>query len=172
VNLVVLLLIGMAAALLQSTVLRQVLPAFLLPDSSLLLVLFASVSFPLGRGMVVCFCLGLMADLLSGAPEGWNTIFALCIFVVNKSILARIFLKRSRSALGLFLLDFSLKLPYVSILSGLFGFPLPSYDRILILWSGELLSSLLLMPFLFRLLTVTLGLQKISFLNIAKRSTS
>jgi rod shape-determining protein MreD len=172
VNFLVLLLIGMAAALLQSTVLRQVLPAPLFPDPTLLLVLFASLSFPFGRGIVACFFLGLMADLLSGAPEGWNTILALCLFAMNKSILAKIFLKRSRSALGLFLLDFALKLPYLWILSGLFRIRLPSYDRILILWSGELLSSLLLMPFLFRLLTASLGFQKISFLHTTKRSAS
>jgi len=169
-NTLVLLLIGMTATLLQSTLLRHVLPAYLLPDSTLLLVLFASLFFPFGRGLIVSFLLGLLADLFSGAPEGWNTLFFLCVFLINRSILSRIFLKRSRSAIGLFLLDFALKLPYLAILSTLFRFPVPSVDRILAGWSGEWFTSLLLMPFLFRLLTETLGFQKIRFLTLQKNS--
>jgi rod shape-determining protein MreD len=86
----VLLLIGMTATLLQSTLLRDLLPAYLVPDPLLLMVLFASLSFPFGRGLLVSFFLGLLTDLLSGAPQGWNALFALCIFTVNKGILARI----------------------------------------------------------------------------------
>jgi rod shape-determining protein MreD len=166
----VLLLLGMTATLLQSTLLRDVLPPYLVPDPALLLVLFASLSFPFGRGLIISFFLGLLTDLLSGAPLGWNALFALGVFAMNKGILARIFLKRSRSALGLFLLDFSMKLPYLAILDHLFGFAVPSYSRLFIIWSGELLASLLLMPFLFHLLSASLGFEKISFLQLKKNS--
>ena len=165
-NTLVLLLVGMAAFLLQTTLLRHVLPPFLVPDPTLLLVLFASIAFPFGRGLVASFLLGLFADMLSGAPEGWNALFAMCLFLINRSILERIFLKRSRSALGLFLLDFALKLPYLVLLTTLFGFPLPSPEWVLTIWAGEGITSLLLMPLLFRLLTEILGFQTFRWLTL------
>jgi len=164
----VLFLIGMCAALLQSTLLRDVLPPVLIPDPMLLLVLFASLRFPFGRGLVASFGLGLLADLLSGAPQGMNALFALCVFTVNKGILSRIFLKPSRSAAGLFLLDFSLKLPYRGLLDALFGIPTPSTSGLVLLWSGEMLTSLLLMPLFFRLLSASLGLETIRFVHPRK----
>jgi len=171
VNTLVFLLIGMTVAVLQSTLVLHIPPAFPVPDSTLLLVLFASLSLPFGRGLAVAFLLGLLADLHSGAPEGWNTLFALSVFLINRSILARIFVKRSRSTLGLFLLDFALKLPYLVLLSGLFGFPLPPLNGVLYTWSVEGFASLLLMPFLFRLLTEILGFQGIGFLTRKSHNT-
>jgi len=98
-------------------------------------------------------------------------VFLLCVFLINRSILARIFLRRSRTAFGLFLLDFVLKLPYLAVLFSLFAFPPPPLNRVLLGWAGECMSSLLLMPILFRLLTATLGFQKIRFLTVGKNGT-
>jgi len=170
-NTLVLLLIGMTAALLQSTLFPHVLPASLIPDTALLLVLFASLSFPFGRGLIASFLLGLLNDLLSGAPQGWNTVFFLAVFLLNRSILARVFLRRSRTPFGLFLLDFFLKLPYLALLCALSVFTPPPLERVLAGWSGECLSSLVLMPVLFRLLAATLGFQKIRFLTVGKNGT-
>jgi rod shape-determining protein MreD len=164
-NTLVLVLAGMAAILLQATLLQHLLPACLIPDSTLLLVLFASVAFPFSRGLVASVLLGLLADLSSGAPEGWNTLLAICVFLLNRSILARIYVKPSRAALGLFLLDFALKLPYLFLLSTLFGFPHLSLHGVLYIWAGEWLASLLLMPLLFRRLTEILGIEKIQWLT-------
>lgn len=170
-NILVLFLTAMAVFLFQSTLLQHLLPAFLLPDPTLLLVLFASITFPFGSGLAASFLIGLLADLLSGSPEGWNTLFALCIFLVNRSILARVFVKRSRSTLGLFLLDVALKLPCLLLVSTLSGIPLPSPEWMVILWSGECVSSLLLMPVLFRLLTEVLGIPKIQWLTLKSTGT-
>ena len=161
----------MAVTLLQSTLLRDILPPYMIPDPSLLIVLFVSLSFPFGRGLVVSFFLGFLTDLLSGAPEGWNTLFAVCIFALNKGILSRILAKYSRSAFGLFLLDFILKLPYMLILATLFRFPIPSYDKLIRVWAGELFTSLVLMPFLFALLSASMGVQKVRLLKINKNKT-
>ena len=164
----VVLLVGMTTVLLQSTLLRD-LPPWMVPDLFLLMVLFVSLSFTFGVGIVLCFFLGLLWDLMSGAPEGWHTLFAVCIFSVNHIIEARLFVQRSRSSFGLFLLDFTLKLPYLLLLDTVFGFSLPSYDKLFAMWSGEFLTSLILMPFLFNFLTATMGVQRIRLLSMKKQ---
>lgn len=168
----VVFLFGILCSLLQITLLRNVLPSFLVPDPILLLVLYVSLSFPLGRGVAVCFSLGLLADLMSGAPEGWNAIFALMVFLTNKGIQARIYLKHSPTGFGLFLLDSVLKLPYIIFIKMILGFPLPPLRTCTIVWLGEFFSTLLLMPVLFYLLSKVLGYPGSRFLKAQKPHTA
>ena len=167
----ILFLFGILGALLQSTLLRAWMPAYLIPDLLLLLVLYVSLSLPFGRGIIVSFTLGFLADYLSGAPEGWHAPFFISIFAINKGIQSRIFLKGSRTPLGLFLFDFILKLPYLAILRIMFGFQLPPPGKLATVWLGEVFISLLLMPFIFFLLSKSLGVQRIRFMQV-KRSHS
>jgi rod shape-determining protein MreD len=162
-NSLIALLFGGGCLLLQTTVLRFGLPSYLLPDPILLLVLFVSLWFPPGRGLVTAFALGMLADLLSGAPEGWNILFAVSIFAVNRWIQDRIVLGRSRPTLGLFLLDFGLKFPYIVVTRTVSGIGYSS--EIPSVWLGEILTSLLLLPLLFALLTRSLGLQPARFVD-------
>ena len=162
-NTFVTLLYGMGCLLLQSTVLRQCLPAWILPDPILLLVLYVSIWFPTGRGLLTSFALGLLADLLSGAPEGWNALFTTCVFALNRWVQARVFLGRSRSSLWLFLLDFGLKLPYIAVMQAFWG---ASFSRkIFPLWLGESLGSILALPVLFALLSRSLNAQRLRLLD-------
>jgi len=159
------LLFGIMGALLQSTVLQGFLPHYLIPDLGLLLVIYLSLFFPLGRGLVTSFILGLLADLTSGAPEGLNALFYMSVFAMNKAIQARIFLKHYGSTLGLFMLDFLLKLPFFLVLSPVFRSPIPYRGETASIWLGELLSTLLAMPFLFALLSRILGDQEIRLMQ-------
>jgi rod shape-determining protein MreD len=162
-NVLIALLFGGTCLLLQTTVLRFWLPSFLLPDPVLLVVLFVSLWFPAGRGLVTAFALGLLADLMCGAPEGWNALFTTSIFAVNRWVQGRVILGRSRPTLGLFLLDFGLKLPYILGSRALSGI---GYSReIPTVWLGEILTSLLLLPFLFALLSRSLSLQPARFVD-------
>lgn len=152
-------LIGLLGASVQTTLLDALLPAFCLPDPLLLLVIYLSLFFPFGRGMLMSFALGLFGDLLSGAPQGMNALFFIVVFVLNKGVQARVFVKRSRSAYALFFLDFGLKLPYLMMLVVLFGYPFPHARDTGVLWLGETVASLALMPFLLPLLSRVLGSQ-------------
>ena len=155
----IILLLGMLAALLQSTLLREFLPQSFVPDIPLLLVLYASLLVPFGKGLFLCFALGLLADLFSGAPEGMNALFAIALFALSKGIQARVFMRGSRALWGLVILAFGLKIPYFALLSVLFGFHLPLGKGAVLLWLGEFVSSLLMMPPLFYVVSRALGLQ-------------
>ena len=162
-NAILTFLVALVMLILQSTLVQAVLPPYLLPDPILLLVLFLSVWFPTGRGLLTSFSLGLLADLMSGAPEGWNTFFAVMIFAMNRWIQGRVVLGRSQSTLSLFLLDFGLKLPYIFITR---ADSVMSFTRdILPVWLGEALASLLLMPVLFGVLSRSLVLQHAKYVD-------
>ena len=165
-------LFGILGSILQCTLLRSYLPPYFVPDPILLLVLYGSLSFPLGRGLAMSFALGLLADLMSGAPEGWNAMFAMTIFLLNKGIQARIYLKHSPTAFGLFTLDLALKLPYIVFVKTLLGFPHPPVRAYAFLWLGEFFSTLLLMPVLFYLLSKSMGNPGTRFLKTHKPHTA
>ena len=152
-------LFGILGALIQSTLLPALLPHYFIPDLALLLVLYLSLFFPVGRGLAASFILGLLADLMSGAPDGLNALFTMSVFTMNKTIQARIFLKHSEATLGLFLLDFAFKLPFFLIMSAVFNFSLPYSGETASVWLGELVSSFIAMPLLFGLLARVLGTQ-------------
>ena len=124
-----------------------------------MLVLYGSLLFPFGKGLLLSFTLGMLSDLFSGAPEGLSALFSITLFVISKAVQARVFMKGFRAIWGLTILAFALKIPYYALLSVLFGlhFPLPK-DAVLI-WLGEFVSSLLLMPVLFYVVSKALGLQ-------------
>lgn len=155
----IVLLLGTLAALLQSTLLRALLPQSFVPDILLLFVLYVSLLFPFGKGLFLCFGLGLLADLLSGAPEGMNALFAIGLFALSKGIQARVFMKGFQATWGLVILAFVLKIPYYALLSVLFGLHLPLAKEATLLWLGEFVSSLLLMPPLFYVISRVLGIR-------------
>jgi rod shape-determining protein MreD len=168
---IIILLLGILAALLQSTLLRAFLPQSFVPDVLLLFVVYGSLLFPFGKGLFLCFALGLLADLFSGAPEGMNALFAIALFALSKGIQARVFMKGFRASWGLVVLAFGLKIPYYALLSVLFGLSLPLAKEAVLVWLGEFVSSLLLMPPLFYVVSKGLGLQGGWFLQ-HQRSTA
>lgn len=155
----IVLLLGMVGALLQSTLLRALLPQSFVPDILLLLVLYGSILFPFGKGLLLAFALGLLSDLFSGAPEGLNALFSITLFVVSRAIQARVFMKGFRAIWGLTILAFALKIPYHALLSVLFGLHFPSAADGVLIWLGEFISSLFLMPLLFYVVSKVLGVQ-------------
>ena len=155
----IVLLLGMVAALLESTLLRALFPQTFVPDILLLLVLYGSLLFPVGKGLLLSFVLGLFSDLLSGAPEGLNALFLISLFVMSKAIQARVFMKGFRAIWGLTILAFALKIPYYALLSVLFGLRFPTAADGVLIWVGEFVSSLFLMPLLFYVISRALGVQ-------------
>jgi rod shape-determining protein MreD len=155
----IILLLGMVSALLQSTLLRTLFPQTFVPDILLLLVLYGSLLFPFGKGLLLAFALGLCSDLFSGAPEGLNALFSITLFVTSKAIQARFFMKGFRAIWGLTILAFALKVPYYALLSVLFGLHFPKAADGALIWVGEFVSSLLLMPVLFYVVSKALGFQ-------------
>jgi len=156
---VIVLLLGMVAALFQTTLLRALLPQSLVPDTLLLLVVYGSLLFPFGKGLLLAFALGLLSDLFSGAPEGLNALFSITLFVMSKAIQARVFMKGFRAIWGLTILAFVLKVPYYALLSALLGLHFPTAADGVLIWVGEFVSSLFLMPVLFYAVSKALGLQ-------------
>jgi rod shape-determining protein MreD len=154
----VVLFLAILAALVQSTLLRALLPQGVVPDVILLLVLYASLLFPHGKGLLISFALGLISDLFSGAPEGLNTLVSITLFATSKAIQARIFMKGFRAVWGLALLAFAIKIPYYVLMYSLFGLRFPAPKDALLIWLGELVSSLLLMPLVFYLFSRAVGL--------------
>jgi rod shape-determining protein MreD len=155
----IVLLVGMLAALIQSTLLRALFPQTFVPDIVLLLVLYGSLLFPFGKGLLLSFALGILSDLFSGAPEGQSALFSITLFMLSKAIQARVFMKGFRAVWGLTLLAFTLKAPYYALLAILFGLHFPPPADAVLIWLGEFVSSLLLMPVLFYVVSRTLGLQ-------------
>ena len=115
--------------------------------------------FRLERASFSSFALGMLSDLFSGAPEGLNALFSIILFVMSKAIQARVFMKGFRAIWGLTILAFVLKVPYYALLSVLFGLHLPTAADGLLIWVGEFVSSLFLMPVLFYVVSRALGLQ-------------
>ena len=159
---------GVAATFLQCTLLRGLFPLDFVPDIILLFVLYTSLSFPYGSGLVLAFSLGLTGDLFSGAPEGWYTLYAIVFFMIIKAIQARIFLRGLRGAFALLLLAFGLKLAYFLLLALVAGFCFPSFKDTVLIWLGELFSSLLLMPVIFYLVSRSLGVEGLWILQNQK----
>ena len=155
----IILFVGMLAALLQSTLFRALFPQSFVPDILLLLVLYGSLLFPFGKGLVLSFTLGLLSDLFSGSPEGLNALFSILLFVVSKGIQARVFVKGFQAIWGLTILAFVLKIPYYALLALLFGLHFPTGREAVLIWMGEFVSSLLLMPPLFYAVSKALGLR-------------
>ena len=166
----IVLFLGILAALLQSTLLRVLLPPDFVPDVILLFVLYGSLLFPLGKGLLASFALGLLADLFSGAPEGLNALFAIVVFSLSKAVQARVFMRGSRAIWALMLLAFGLKIPYYALLYIAFGFHFPYARDAVLVWLGEFVSSLLLMPALFYVISKSLGLQGGWFLKPRRAS--
>ncbi len=155
----IVLLLGMLAALLQGTLFRALFPQSFVPDILLLLVLYSSLLHPMGKGLLLCFTLGMLSDLFSGAPEGLNALYAILLFALSKAIQARVFLKSFQAVWGLTILAFLLKVPYYALVSFLCGIRFPPAREAALIWMGEFASSLLLMPVLFYLVSKALGLQ-------------
>jgi rod shape-determining protein MreD len=155
----IVLLLGTVAALLQSTLFRALFPQSFVPDILLLLVLYGSLFFPFGKGLLLSFAMGLLGDLFSGAPEGLNALFSIALFVMSKAIQARVFMKGFRAVWGLTILAFALKIPYYALLSFLFGLRFPTAADGALIWVGEFVSSLFLMPLVFYALSKVLGIQ-------------
>lgn len=166
----IVLFLGTLAALLQSTLLRALFPQTFVPDVILLLVLYGSLLFPFGKGLVLSFALGLLSDLFSGAPDGMNALFSITLFVMSKALQARVFMKGFRAIWGLTILAFALKIPYYALLSVLVGLHFPTAKDAVLIWVGEFVSSLLLMPVLFYVVSKALGLQGGWFLQHQKSS--
>ncbi len=158
-SVLVVLFLGTLAALLQSTLLCALLPQDFVPDLILLLTLYASFLFPAGKGLLLAFAMGLISDLLSGAPEGLNALFMITLFTLSKALQARVFMRGSRANWGLVLLAFGLKIPYYVLLYLLFGVQFPHARDAVLVWLGEFVSSLLLMPVLFYVVSRCLGLR-------------
>jgi rod shape-determining protein MreD len=158
VSYLIVLLLGILAAVLQSTLLRLLLPQVFVPDIMLLLVLYTSLLFPSGKGLLLSFALGLLGDLFSGAPEGLNALFSITLFVLSKAIQARVFLKGIWATVWLLVLALGLKVPYYALLSVVCGVRFPSAADALFVWLGEFLASLLVMPALFYGVSKCLGL--------------
>ncbi len=169
-NYLIVLLLGTLGALLQSTLLRALFPQSFVPDILLLLVLYGSLLFPWGKGLLLSFTLGLLSDLFSGAPDGMNALFSITLFVMSKAIQARVFMKGFRAIWGLTILAFALKVPYYALLSILFGLRFPTAADAVLIWVGEFVSSLFLMPVLFYVVSKALGLQGGWFLQHQKSS--
>lgn len=155
----IVLLIGTLAALVQSTLLRALLPQSFVPDVLLLLVLYGSLLFPKGKGLLLSFALGMLSDLFSGAPDGLNTLFSISLFGLSKAIQARVFMKGFQAVWGLAVLAFALKIPYYLLVSFLFGLHFPPPRVGVLIWMGEFVSSLLIMPLLFYIVSKAVGLQ-------------
>ena len=157
-NYVVFLLFGMIGAILQSTLFRgSVLLRACTPDTMLLLVVYAATSLSYTRGLLLSFSLGLLSDLFSGAPEGWNTSFMILVFMLGKGIQARVFFRGPRAAVWILFVAFVLKLPFFAILSPVARVSFPLQEQTLGVWLGEIVATLLLMPVLFHLLNRTIG---------------
>lgn len=171
-NSLIVLFLGMLAALLQSTLVRLLLPRNIVPDVLLLLVLYVSLLFPFGKGLLLCFALGLLADLLSGAPEGLNVLFAITVYAMSKAIQARVFMRGLRAMWGLVLLAFGLKIPYYALLSVLLGLHFPVPRDAAAIWLGEFVTGLLLMPPLFYVFSRSLGLPGGWFLQNPRSSSA
>jgi rod shape-determining protein MreD len=146
------------------------LPPDFVPDIILLLVLFSSLLFPVGKGLVLGFSLGLLADLFSGAPEGLNALFAITLFILSKAVQARVFMRGSRAIWSLVLLAFGFKIPYYALMSFVFGFQFPYARDAILVWLGEFVASLVLMPALFYAVSKSLGLQGGWFLQPQRSS--
>ena len=82
-NVLIVFFFGIAVTFLQCTLLRGLFPLDFVPDIILLFVLYTSLSFPYGSGLVLSFFLGLTGDLFSGAPEGWYTLYAIMLFMIH-----------------------------------------------------------------------------------------
>ena len=68
----IVLLLGMVAALLQSTLLRALFPQSFVPDILLLLVLYGSLLFLFGKGLLLAFALGLQGGVVvDWLSDGW-----------------------------------------------------------------------------------------------------
>ncbi len=169
-NYLILLLLGILAALLQSSLLSPLLPPGFVPDILLLLVLYGSLLFPWGKGLLLCFALGLLSDLFSGAPDGMNALFAITLFVMSKAIQARVFMRGFRAIWGLAVLAFALKIPYYALLSVLFRLRFPTPTDALLIWVGEFVSSMFLMPVVFYIVSKALGVQDGWYLQQQKSS--
>jgi len=161
-NYVVFFLMGMLGAILQSTMFRGgVLHAFT-PDTTLLFVIYAATSLSFSRGLLLSFALGLLADLFSGAPEGWNTSYLTLIFMLGKGIQARVFFRGPRAAVGILLLALALKVPFFAILAPMARISFPIQKQTLGVWLGEITATLLLMPVVLYVLSRTMGQESAS----------
>jgi len=167
-NILIVFFFGVACTFLQCTLLRGLFPLDFVPDIILLFVLYTSLSFSYGSGLVLSFSLGLTGDLFSGAPEGWYALYAIVLFMIIKAIQARIFLRGLRGAFALLLFAFGLKLAYFLFLAVFAGLSFPSFKDTALIWLGELFSSLLLMPVIFYAVSRSLGVEGLWILQNQK----
>ena len=91
---------------------------------------------------------------------------------MSKAIQARVFMKGFRAIWGLTMLAFFLKIPYYALLALLFGLHFPTGRDAVLIWLGEFVSSLLLMPPLFYLVSKALGLRGEWFIQHPRSSPS
>jgi len=156
-------LLGMLSVLVQSTLVRGSFLHPFTPDTILLIVIYASFSLPHLRGILLSFALGLLSDLFSGAPEGWNAAYAILVFLLGKGLQARLYFQGSKAAAGLLLIACALKLPFFLIFSPTAHFSFPFEKQVLAVWLGEFAATLLLMPVLFYILSRSLGHESMSY---------
>ncbi|MEW6441895.1 MAG: rod shape-determining protein MreD [bacterium] len=171
-NELVLLLFGTLGILLRSTLFRSGLLHYFAPDTTLLIVLYATGWFPYVRGLILSLSIGLLADLFSGAPEGWNATYACLVFILGKGIQARLYLTWPRASIGLFVAACVLKLPVLALLSSVGAIAFPVQRELIRLWAGECVATLLLMPLVFLLLSKSLDLERLPSTRKAKHGSS
>lgn len=151
-NEILLVLIAAAGCLVQSALIRGSPLGLFTPDTALVLVLSASLALPFLRGLLASFCLGLIADLASGFPEGANALLATVVFMLGKGMQARTFLRGPVAAGGLLVLAFAIKpLLFACLLPSLRG-PWLLKTTIWTAWLGEFTATLVWAPLLFLLL--------------------
>lgn len=75
------LLVGIAALVIQTTSVAFLVPVAYKPDLILILVAWASLRMPFSVGAVFAFAAGILVDLLSGSPMGLFAIIYCLIFL-------------------------------------------------------------------------------------------
>ena len=146
---VLILLICFLAILLQGALLPGSIIYYFHPDYVLILVSFCGLHLQRGKGLILAFLLGFIADVHSGSPYGLNILFMILIFLTLNRVQSKIFIK------GILIPTF-----FVAILSLLKG---PSFFIIMKLlynsfdlnkglvfhWLQESISTTLISPLIF-----------------------
>jgi len=93
-----LFLIGLLAILVQSALLKFLMPAGIVPDFHLLLTVFIACADPSSRGALLAFLLGLQSDLASGILLGPMAGTLVVIFMLVTLVTQNIFTETTLAA--------------------------------------------------------------------------
>lgn len=97
---VIIMLLGLVAVFLQSTLFKQIFPMGAGPDLVLVLVVFISFFQASMRGAVLAFCLGLLVDLGSVTILGPRAAAYVFVFGFLSSLSQRLFIESSFAVIG------------------------------------------------------------------------